>query len=78
AFKSYNANEKSLNAYTEAFKYMEQKFDVGLINALDYNVAKTQLTKAKSDLLSAKYDYIFKTKILDFYMGKPITLEEYK
>ncbi len=78
AFKSYNANEKSLNAYTEAFKYMEKKFDVGLINALDYNVAKTQLTKAKSDLLSAKYDFIFKTKILDFYMGKPITLEEYK
>ena len=78
AFKSYNANEKSLNAYTEAFKYMEKKFDVGLINALDYNVAKTQLTKAKSDLLSAKYDFIFKTKILDFYMGKPITLEDYK
>ncbi len=78
AFKSYNANKKSLNAYTEAFKYMEQKFDVGLVNTLDYNVAKTQLTKAKSDLLSAKYDYIFKTKILDFYMGKPITLEEYK
>jgi outer membrane protein len=78
AFKSHNANEKSLNAYTEAFKYMEKKFDVGLINALDYNVAKTQLTKAKSDLLSAKYDFIFKTKILDFYMGKPITLEEYK
>jgi len=37
-------------------------------------MAKMKLTKAESDLLKAKYDYIFKTKILDFYMGIPIKI----
>ncbi len=77
AYKTYQANLKSLESFREAFKYMEQKFDVGLVNSLDYNVAKTQLTKAESDLLSAKYDYVFKTLVLDFYMGQPISLNEF-
>lgn len=76
AFKAYKATEKSLSAYQEAFKYMEQKFNVGMVNSLDYNVAKSQLTRAESELLSAKYDFIFKSKVLDFYMGIPITLGE--
>lgn len=77
AFKSYLANEKSLESFSESFKYMEQKFNVGLVNSLDYNVAKQQMTRAESDLISAKYDFVFKTKILDFYMGKTITLNEF-
>ena len=55
---------------------MEQKFNVGLENSLNYNIAKVNLQKAESDLISAKYDYIFKTKILDFYQGNPLTLNE--
>lgn len=77
AYKTYQANEKSLESFSESFKYMEQKFNVGLVNSLDYNVAKQQLTKAESDLISAKYDFVFKTKVLDFYMGKTITLDEF-
>ena len=77
AFKTYQANEKSLESFRESFKYMEQKFNVGLVNSLDYNVAKQQMTRAESDLISAKYDFVFKTKILDFYMGKTITLDEF-
>ena len=77
AYKTYQANLKSLESFREAFKYMEQKFDVGLVNSLDYNVAKTQLTRSESDLLSAKYDYVFKTLVLDFYMGRPISLNEF-
>lgn len=73
AYKSYNANIKSVAASKEAFKYMEQKFNVGLENSLNYNIAKVQMIKAESDLISAKYDYIFKTKILDFYQGNPLT-----
>ncbi len=77
SYKTYMANEKSLDAFREAFKYMEQKFNVGLVNSLDYNTAKTQLTRAESNLLSAKYDFVFKTKVLDFYMGKPINLDDF-
>lgn len=77
AYKTYKANQKSLTSFTESFKYMEQKFNVGLANSLEYNTAKSQLAKAESDLLSAKYDFVFKTKVLDFYMGKPITLDDF-
>ena len=51
-----------------------EKFNVGLVSPVDYNVAKNDLTKAQSDLLSAKYQYIFYTKILDFWAGVPLTL----
>jgi outer membrane protein len=76
AYSSYSAREKSLSSLEESFSYTEQKFNVGMVNALDYNVAKNQLNKANSDLLSAKYDFIFKYKILDFYLGKTLTLKD--
>ncbi len=78
AYKSYQARQKSLNSLNESFKYTEQKFDVGMVNALDYNVAKNQLNVAESELLSAKYDFIFKLKVLDFYLGKSLTLADMK
>ncbi|MEW6468262.1 MAG: TolC family protein [Bacteroidota bacterium] len=74
ALKKYNASLKTVSAMEESFKYTEQKFNVNLINSFDYNEAKNRLAKAKSDLLQAKYDYIFKLKILDFYQGKQLTL----
>lgn len=76
AYTSYSAREKSLSSLEESFKYTEQKFNVGMVNAIDYNVAKNQMNKAESDLLSAKYDFIFKYKILDFYLGKTLTLKD--
>ena len=47
---------------------------MGLVNTNDYNLSKNQLAKAQSDLLQAKYEYVFKTKVLDFYQGKPLKL----
>jgi len=58
----------------ESFMYTEQKFEVGLVNTVDYNAEKNRLTQTQSDLLQAKYDYIFKMKILDFYRGIPLSL----
>jgi len=74
AFKRYIANEKAVVSTQEAFRYTEEKFNVGMINSVEYNQSKNNLSKAQSDLLQAKYEYIFKTKILDFYNGKPIEL----
>ena len=73
ALKKYYATLKAHDAILESFSYAEQKFNLGVVNALDYVTAKGKLVKAESDLLQAKYDYIFKTKVLDFYQGKPIT-----
>lgn len=74
AFKRYVANQKAVLSSTEAFRYTEEKFNVGMINSVEYNQTKNNLTKAQSDLLQAKYEYIFRTKILDFYNGQPIEL----
>jgi outer membrane protein len=75
ALKNFNASEKKVNAQREAFKYSEQKLGVGLVTVVDYNEVKKNLTAAESDMLQAKYRFIYTTTILDFYMGKPITLE---
>jgi|JFJP01.1.fsa_nt_gi outer membrane protein len=74
AFKRYVANQKTVISSKEAFRYTEEKFNVGMINSVEYNQSKNNLSKAQSDLLQAKYEYIFRTKILDFYNGIPIEL----
>ncbi len=74
AFKRYIANQKTVVSSKEAFRYTEEKFNVGMINSVEFNQSKSNLTKAQSDLLQAKYEYIFRTKILDFYNGRPIEL----
>ncbi|MBN4051975.1 TolC family protein [Cytophagaceae bacterium AH-315-L13] len=74
AQKKYEATKNQKKALDEAFKYSQQKYDVGMVNSYDFADSKNKLRKAESDLLSAKYDFIFKTKVLDFYRGKPLTL----
>lgn len=74
AFKRYQSTQKSLESLQLAFDYAEKRFDVGVINAVDYNAAKNNLTRAQADLIRAKYEYIFRLKILDFYQGNPIKL----
>lgn len=75
ALKNFNASEKKVRAQEEAFKYAEQKFEVGLMNSVEYNEIKKELARAESDLLQAKYRYVYTTTVLRFYMGKPLTLE---
>jgi outer membrane protein len=74
SLKRYTATKQALVSMEESFKYTEKKFEVGLVNTVDYNVSKNQLTATQSDLLQAKYDFIFKTNVLNFYQGIPITL----
>jgi outer membrane protein len=74
SLQKFNSSEEKVTAQEESFKYTQQKFDVGMMTSFDYNNSKKDLTKAQSDLLQAKYDFIFKTTILDFYMGNPIRI----
>ena len=75
ALKKFHASEKAVASMEEAFRYAEQKLDVGLVTAIEYNQSKTQLLNAQSEMAQAKYEYVFKTKVLDFYRGIPLTLE---
>ncbi len=74
AYNNYLSSNEAVESYKESFRYTEQKFNVGLVNSVEYNVAKTDFITAQSDLLQAKYAYILRTKILDFYKGIPIAL----
>jgi len=74
AFKRYVASTKAVVSMEEAFRYAEQRYEVGLINFVDYTTIKTRLAAAQSDLIQAKFEYIFKTKVFDFYRGWPIRL----
>lgn len=72
ALNKYNATKLSVDAATESFKYAQQKFNAGVISAFDFTTAKNRLFAAESNLLQAKYDYVFKLKVLDYYEGKPL------
>ena len=72
AYKKLNAATKQKNAMEEAFKYAQQKYNMGVITTVEFTDAKNKFSKAESDLFQAKFDYIFKLKVLDFYRGKKL------
>jgi len=76
ALDVFKSQTESVKYNKESFKYTQQKFDVGLVSSVDYNIAKNNLVKAQSDLIQSKYEYIFKSKILDYYRGVPISLND--
>lgn len=78
ALKKYAASLKAVTSTEESFRYTEQKFNVGMVTPVDYNAAKTQLLNAQSDMSQAKYEFIFKSKVLDFYRGIPLNLSPAK
>jgi len=73
SYQKLIAGKKSVDALTESVNYNEQKYNLGLISTYDFLLAKNNLAKAQADLLQAKYDYIFRLKVLDFYQGKSLT-----
>ena len=71
--KKYLASKKSKEFLNESFKYNEEKYNLQLVTSFEYNNAKNNLTEAETEFIQSRYDYIFKLKMLDFYMGKPLT-----
>ncbi|UKJ08623.1 TolC family protein [Solitalea lacus] len=74
AEKKYASAQISFESLKKAYEFSQKRFDVGLINSLDLNIAKTNYSKAESEALQAKYDMVFKSKVIDYYLGKPLTL----
>lgn len=72
AKKSYEAAQKTLEARKLANDFAKQRFEVGLMNAFDFSQSSITFENAQSDVLRTKYDYIFRTKILEFYFGIPL------
>lgn len=73
ANNQYKASQKNAEAMQESFTYTEKKYNAGMANNYEYTLARNNLTKAQSDMLQSKYDFIFKLKVVDFYMGRPMS-----
>ena len=72
AESKYSSSHTAAEAGAESFRLMSEKYENGKANAVEYNEAKQNLMRAQSDELQAKYEYLFRSKILDFYKGKSI------
>jgi len=69
SLKAYEAAEKALESQELAYQYAKDRYDVGLTNAFDFSQSKVRFDNATIALNQAKYDYIFKLKVLELYFG---------
>lgn len=71
--KSYEAAQLAVESQKLAYDYAKDRYDVGLTNAFDFSQSKLRFDNANIQLNRAKYDYIFKLKVLELYFGIPAT-----
>ena len=69
ALKSYEASKASLAAQKEAFKNAQESYNYGTLSLFDFDLVRTRFVNAQATMIAAKYDYVFKTKVLQFYSG---------
>lgn len=72
--QAYRSSLTRVAALEESFRIAKQRFDAGAINFADYQLAQNNLFNAQADLITAKYTYIFRVKVLDFYLGNPLNI----
>lgn len=73
ARKLYEANQKAVAAASNALDFATKRFEAGALNVVDFNNAKDNLLVAEATLIQSRYDLFFKSKVLDFYLGKPLS-----
>lgn len=73
AAKRFDAFTIQVKALEESFRAAESRFGAGAIDFVNYSLQKTNLDKARGNLVQAKYDFVFRIKILDYYQNKPLT-----
>ena len=69
AKKLYEANEKTAQAKEQSFSYAQKRHNVGLMNTFDFNQSKYEYENTQNDVIKAKYQYIFKLKVLEYYFS---------
>jgi len=70
ANKRMQTLERQVADFSESFRTTEVRFNAGVVTQVDYLIAKNNVDRSRSNLIIAKYDYVFRTKILDYYQGK--------
>ena len=75
ALKAYAASKKSLESRELSYEYAREKFELGAMNSFDFTQVKQRFESAQSDLITSKFDLIFKIKVLEFYFGVPLSID---
>ncbi|WP_257667790.1 TolC family protein [Parapedobacter tibetensis] len=75
AEKRHQSTESAFTSAKDAFEVIQQRFDVGLANSIELSTAQTNMNKAEFDHITAKYDLLFRSKVIDFYLGNEINFE---
>jgi outer membrane protein len=70
AWDKYKVTGEQVTAFEESFRAAEIRFNLGAVNSVEYLIVKNNLDRAAINLTIARYDYLLRTKILDFYQGK--------
>ena len=73
SLKQYQASLFSVASLEESFKNVQNKFNFGAATSFEVEQVRGRLVNAKSNLINSKYNFVFRSKVLDFYMGKPLT-----
>lgn len=71
-YARYNTLLQQVDAFQESFRTADARFNEGVLNSVEYLTAKNNLDRANINLIIARYEYVFRTRVLDFYQGKPI------
>lgn len=74
AEKSYQSALKTYESNKEALNVTKQRYDAGLVNTLDYNTALTNYNTAQNNMIEGEYQVVFRSKVIDYYLGNPIKL----
>lgn len=69
----YSSTLRAFQAQKDAFYANNLRYEQGLVNSLDFSTAQTNRNKAEIDFIQAKYDLLFRAKVIDYYLGKQIT-----
>ncbi|MBK5209621.1 MAG: TolC family protein [Flavobacteriaceae bacterium] len=75
ALNQYISAQKSLLAQNESFKNAQVSYDSGVMTSFDFDQVRNRQVNAQSSLANAKYNFVFRTKLLEYYLGIPIVLE---
>ncbi len=74
SLKAFEAAQKTLEARSLAFEYTKERFEVGLLDAFNFSQSQSRVDNAQANLISSKYNYIFRLKVLEFYFGIPLAV----
>jgi outer membrane protein len=75
SLKQYESSLSSLRSQEESFNIAQERYKLGAMNSFDFDLVKSRLFNSKIAVINAKYNFVFKSKVLDYYNGIPIIIE---